>query len=303
MDNYSIKKISNGEFKEISKKFTLNVDRYCSNKATLYFDVEGEENPFCMDVNMFFSIMVDQIQKGLMESFTYKDGLITVSTRDGNTIKNYTYDFNWGKFTNNLRHSALEELKVLVYKIASIYKNNPNSAYTSTQKYLRLIMDIMDGDRLPKIEDKEELLRIFEVYNSSKKTILVVMLQNAVFYDDNGKVLDYGKHLRARRLNAIKYDVLQQMELKMIMFAVSNDALEMYQEYVGNTYVPRIEIQYKYVDQDGNEVAPPVEGVEAGTLLSAGKEVLKNTAKSLKKTISKGLDNLSDKLHDRRRAK
>ena len=42
MTNYYIKKISNGEHKEISKNFKLNLNRYCSDTSVLYFDVDSK---------------------------------------------------------------------------------------------------------------------------------------------------------------------------------------------------------------------------------------------------------------------
>ena len=81
METYSIKKISNGELKVIEKKFTLNVDRYCSHKDTLYFDVEGEKDPFCFDMNAFYQTTVAQIQQGLIEAIQYNDGVITMVIR------------------------------------------------------------------------------------------------------------------------------------------------------------------------------------------------------------------------------
>ena len=275
MATYSIKKISNGEFKEIEKTFVLNVDRFVGHRDTLYFEVEGQDTPVLFDINLFANIMIEQIQKGLVESLEYKDGVIIATIRDGNTIKKYTYDFNWGKFNNSLNASGLDELKRTIYKIVSIYNEDPNKAITTEQRYLRMILDIMDGDRLPKINDQDEILRVFQVYHANKSVILTILLQNVVFYDDNDNVLEYGKFLRAKKLEAIKYDVLSQMEIKMLMFAVNNDAYEMYQEYNNRTHIPRVEIAYKYVDEGGNEIEPPVEEVEAGNIFTVGKELVK----------------------------
>ena len=275
MATYSIKKTNNGEYKEVEKYFKLDVPRFVGHRDTLYFNVEGEETPVLFDINLFANIMIEQIQKGLIESLEYKDGVIIATIRDGNTIKKYTYDFSWGEFSNSLNASGLDELKRTVYKIVSIYNEDPNKAITTEQRYLRMVFDIMDGDRLPKLTDKEEILRVFQVYHGNKPAILTVLLQNVVFYDDNDNVLEYGKFLRAKKLDAIKYDVLSQMEIKMLMFAVQNDAYEMYQEYNNKTHIPRVEIAYKYVDEDGNEIEPPVEEVEAGTIFSVGKEIVK----------------------------
>ena len=54
--NYTIKKISNGEFKEINKTFKLNVSKYCGHRGNLYFDVEGEDLPVILDANLFYGV-------------------------------------------------------------------------------------------------------------------------------------------------------------------------------------------------------------------------------------------------------
>ena len=94
MTNYYIKKISNGEHKEITKNFKLNLNRYCSDTSVLYFDVEKEETPFLMNFDLFFNIINEQIQNGLLEKLDYDNGIIYSTVRDGNIIKNYNYDFN-----------------------------------------------------------------------------------------------------------------------------------------------------------------------------------------------------------------
>ncbi len=300
MATYSIKKTNNGEYKEIEKTFVLDVTKFRSHCDTLCFDVEGEEIPAVFDFNLFESIMMSQIQQGFMESLEYKDGLLTATTRDGNTIKKYTYDFGWSKFSSSQyglnSSSALDDLKRTVYKIVSFYNENPNRELISQQKYVRMILDIMDGDRLPKIEEKDEILRIFQVYHSAKSEILEILLENVVFYDDNDNVIDYGKFLRTRKLEAIKYDVLSQMEIKMLMFAVNNNAYELYQEYNSKTHIPRVEIEYKYVDEEGNEIEPPVEEYEAGTIFSVGRELLNKGVSEIKKATSKGIGYAVDKI-------
>ena len=291
MATYSIKKVNNGEYKEIEKHFKLDLSKFVGHSDTLYFDVEGEKLPVVFEINLFSNIMIEQIQKGLMESLDYDDGSLIVTTRDGNTIKRYTYDFSLNELKDspfNLNGSSLEELKRTLYMIVSFYNESPNHALMTEQKYLRMILDIMDGDRLPTIENQDEILRVFQVYHANKGDILTILLENVVFYDDNDNVLEYGKFLRARKLEAIKYDVLNQMEIKMLMFAVNNNAFELYQDYNGNTYIPRVEIEYKYVDEEGNEIEAPVEEVEAGTLLSVGKEMVKKGARSIKNVATTG---------------
>jgi len=314
MATYSIKKVNNGEYKEVEKTFVLDVSKFRGHGDTLFFNVEGEDVPTVFDLNLFETIMMSQIQQGFMESLEYKDGLIVATTRDGNTIKKYTYDFGWNKpvpaqygLSSEL---SLEALRSTIYKIVSFYNENPNREIMSQQKYIRMILDIMDGDRLPKIKDKDEILRVFQVYHGNKSEILEILLENVIFYDDNDNVLEYGKFLRARKLDAIKYDVLNQMEIKMLMFAVNNEAYDLYQEYNSHTHIPRVEVEYKYVDQDGNEVEAPVEEVEAGTIFSVGKELLKRGASNVKRLALNGAQKVSretslvlEKIKDRGRTK
>ncbi len=300
--SYSIKKISNGEFKEINKKLKLNVGKYCGNRASLYFDVEGEELPIIFDSNLFYSITVEQIQKGLIEHLSYNDGIITMTIRDGNVLKNYAYDFSFGDFKGQLSQSASEELKNLVYKIVSMYNENPNKSMSSEQRYLRMILDIIDGVRLPKIEDPNELLRVFEVYSADKPAILLTLLQNVIFFDENGKVLEYGKHLRAQKLKAVKYDVLTQMETAMLMFAVNNNAYELYRQYNNSIYIPRRELVYKYVDENGKEVLYK-DDVEPGTIFSLGKEVIKKGLTNIKDLAVSGAQTIADKISEHKRTK
>ena len=143
MTNYYIKKISNGEHKEISKNYKLNLNRYCSDTSVLYFDVEGEEIPFLMNFDLFFNIINDQIQSGLLEKLDYDDGIISTTIRDGNIIKNYTYDFKSLFNNHNLNSNNLEHLKRAIFQIVSLYKENPNSSISSDQKYTLLINDII----------------------------------------------------------------------------------------------------------------------------------------------------------------
>ena len=303
METYSIKKISNGELKVVEKHFTLNVDRYCSHKDTLYFDVEGEKDPFCFDMNAFYQTTVVQIQQGLIEAIQYDNGVITMVIRDGNTLKYYTYDFNWAKFNNSMHASALEDIKRLVFKIVSRYNEDPNRYLTSSLKFSRMIFDIIDGDRLPEIDDKDALLRIFEVYNGNKQTFLAVLLQNVVFYDDKGSIVEYKGKLRLRKLNSIKYDVLKQMDLSMMIFAAQNDALDIYKEYLSNVFIPRRVIEYKYVDADGNEIQAPVDQVSAGTIASLAKSVFQTGFNNLKNFASTKGEQIKEKIKGKRRAK
>ena len=215
---YYIKKTSNGEYKEIEKKLKLNVNKYAGDTNTLYFDVEGQDIPFLMDYNTFFNVMNEQIQKGLLESLDFKNGVINVTIRDGNVIKKYTYDFSWNDFDNRLYSRNFDRLKRSIYKIVSLYKENPNNSMASEQKYIWLIYDILDGDRIPIIEDKEELLRVFEVYNAHKSKFIEDLLDNVIFCDDDGNIIDYRDRLRSRKIEQIRYDVFNQVEAAIYIY-------------------------------------------------------------------------------------
>ncbi len=360
----ALKKVShdsetnNREYEQIEKTFVLDIDKFRGHGDTLCFNVLGEENPTVYDLSVFVNQLVSQIDQGFVETLDFKDDFLVVTINDGNKIKKYTYDFGFGRLKNvtfgmgstgsfdelknlllkivsfynenpnkaleelksiifkivsyyneNPDHS-LEELKSLMFKVVSYYNENPNREIMSKQKYIRMILDIMDGDRLPNMESKEEILRVFQVYHGNKGDILQILLDNVVFYDDNGNVLDYSSFIKARKLEAIKYDVLNQMEIKMLMFAVANNAYDLYQDYNNRTHIPRVEVEYKYVDQDGNEIEAPVEEVEAGNLLTVGRELIRRGANNVKKLALNGVQKVSretslvlEKIKDRGRTK
>lgn len=286
MTNYYIKKISNGEHKEISKNFKLNLNRYCSDTSVLYFDVEDQEIPFLMNFDLFFNIINEQIQNGLLEKLDYKDGTISITIRDGNIIKNYNYDFSSIFNTNNLNSNNLEHLKRSLFQIISLYKENPNSSISSEQKYVLLINDILDGDRVPTIDDQDEILRIFEVYNAHKIDFLETLLSNVVFYDDNGNILEYRERLQEKKLNLIRYDVYNQMEAAILIFAQQSNAVELYQNYLENLYIPRREIVYTQVDENGNEIEVTPE-IEGGTIFSLSREIIEQGLSGIKELAQK----------------
>lgn len=286
MTNYYIKKISNGEHKEITKNFKLNLNRYYSDTSILYFDIENQDIPFLMNFDLFFNIINEQIQNGLLERLDYKDGIISTTIRDGNIIKNYNYDFSSIFNNNNLNSNNLEHLKRALFQIISLYKENPNSSISSEQKYILLINDILDGDRIPNIDNEDELLRIFEVYNSHKQDFLNTLLDNVVFYDDNGNILEYRERLQEKKLNLIRYDVYNQMEAAILIFAQQCNAVELYQNYLENLYIPRREIVYTQVDENGNEIEVTPE-IEGGTIFSLSKEIIVQGLSSIKELAQK----------------
>lgn len=284
---YSIKKFTNGEFKLISKNFTLNLDKYCGNSSNLYFDVEGEELPVIIDANLFYSVVVEQIQKGLMERIIYDDGTIRMIIRDGNVLKNYLYDFSFSKLKENEHRSAITDLKRLVYKIVSMYNENPNNSISTEQRYLRVIFDIIDGNRIPIFSDPDEIQRIFEVYNANKPVILSLLLQNVIFYDKDNEIAEYGNHLKAHYLRKIKGDVVKIMEMAIYVFAAQNDALELYYSYLGDTYVPT----WKVVERTEEELAAPEE--EQSEEVKADSDNSENTMIENDEEVS--ADSLEDK--------
>lgn len=255
MLTYNIKKTNNNEYKEIDKSFKLNISKYVGDANTLYFDVEGQELPYLIDYQLFFNVMLEQSQKGLLESLDYDSGIMKASFRDGNIIKNYTYDFNLKNFSGDLNSSKKEKLTRSIYKILSMYRDNPNSHISSRQKYIWLIYDIIDGDRKPIIKDKDELRKIFEVYNYEKKNILRDLIDNVEFYNDGVPVNYKGRVLEQKR-KLIQDDVAMQMNAAMAVFAQANDASELYCEYLDNIYIERRIINFKYYDKEGNEIDP-----------------------------------------------
>ena len=141
MLTYNIRKTNNNEYKEINKSFKLNISKYVGEPNTLYFDVEGQELPYLIDYQLFFNVILEQSQKGLLESLDYDSGIMKASFRDGNIIKNYTYDFNLKNFSGDLNSSKMEKLTRSIYKILSMYRDNPNSHISSRQKYIWLIYE------------------------------------------------------------------------------------------------------------------------------------------------------------------
>ena len=363
---FGVVRLRNNDVEEIEKCFVLDIDKYRGHGDTLCFNVEGEENPTVYDLGTFINNMIGQIEQGLMESLEFKDDLLITVINDGKTIKKYTYDLGFSRLKgtsfgmnanssldelkgyvlkvvtcynenpnnaleelksiifrvvsyynenpndsleelkgliykivtcyNENPNNSLEELKGLMYKIVSYYNENPNREIMSKQKYIRMILDIMDGDRLPKLESKDEILRVFQVYHANKADILEILLDNVVFYDDSGNVLDYSSFIKTRKLESIKYDILNQMELKMLMFAVANNAHDLYQEYNNNTNIMPVEIQYKYVDENGNEVEPEVEEVEAGTIFSVGRELIEKGVSNIRNAAFTGVDFASSRV-------
>ena len=331
------------EYEEIEKLFVLDVDKYRGHGDTLVFRVEGEDNPVIYDLPIFANNLISDIDKGLVESFEFKDGLLSVVTNDGKTIKRYTYDLglnrtkevSFGIGSNNSLedlknlvikilsyynenpnksldelqnlifklvsyykespNNSIESLKTLIFKIVSCYNENPNREIIARQKYIRMIFDIMDGDRMPVLENKEEVLRVFQTYHAYIEEILSVLLGNVIFYDDNGNVLEYRPYLRKKKLEMIKNDVFTQMQIKMLMFAATNDANDIYQEYNENVFIEPVQIAYKYVDENGNEVEPPIEEVGNGTILSLGREMIGKGFASAKDLALNGASFVAEK--------
>lgn len=302
MDNYRIRKVSNGELRRKERILTLNVDKYCSHKDTLYFDVEGEKDPYCFDINAFYTNVISLIQQGLVEDLIYDDGVLNMFIRDGNVYTDYLYDFNYDKLKE--RVSAFEDIKIMVYKIVSFYNDNPIKSIISTQKYMNMIFDIIDGDRLPEIKDENVLLRIFEVYNANKKEILLTLLQNVELLDENGNAVEYGKFVRTRKLMSIKYDILQQMEIAMLIFAVQNGAQDLYSEYMADTYIQPRKILYKYMDENGNLIdVSELQKTTEGNIGTIAKGLVQSGYNGAKNFITQKGEAIKKKIKERKGAK
>ena len=198
-------------------------------------------------------------------------------------------------YYNESPDDSLEQLKCIVYKIVSCYNEHPNREIMSKQKYIRMIFDIMDGDRLPVLDSKEEVLRVFQTYHGSMEEILSALLNNVIFYDENDNVLEYPPYLRKKKLEMIKNEVFTQMQIKMLMFAATNDANDIYQAYNENVFIEPVQIAYKYLDENGNEIEPPIEGVENGTILSLGREIVGRGFQSIKSIATNGASFVAEK--------
>ena len=296
MVTYNIKKMNNNEYKEIDKHFKLNVSKFVGDVNTLYFDVENEQLPYLVDYQWFFTVMLEQSQKGLLECLEYEDGVMKTSFRDGNVIKNYTYDFSFEDFKKNPNVNKFDKITRSIYKILSMYRENPNSHISSRQKYIWLIYDIIDGDRMPIINDESKLRRIFEIYNYEKKNILNDFLENVEFYEDGVPVVYKGR-LKKLRIDSIKNDVMMQMSAAMAIFAQKNNATEIYQEYLDNIYIERREISFKYYDKDNNEIDP--EDIQStGTFRDTIRDIVDTKIGNLREIASEKKCQFLDKTDD-----
>ena len=165
-------------------------------------------------------------------------------------------------------------------------------------------MDIIDGDRLPEIKDENVLLRIFEVYNANKKEILLALLQNVVLLDENGRAVEYGKFVRARKLMTIKYDILQQMEIAMLIFAIQNNAQDLYNEYMADTYIQPRKVLYKFMDADGNLIDPSeLQKTTGGNIGTLAKGIVQSGYNGAKNFITQKGESIKKKIKERKGAK
>lgn len=291
MLTYYIKKTNNNEYIEINKNFKLNVSKYVGDVNTLYFDVEEQELPYLLDYQLFFNVIFEQNEKGLIESLDYNDGILKIVFRDGNIIKNYTYDFSLKEFDKTIKVSAKDRITRSLYKLVSMYKENPNSQINSRQKYIWLIYDIIDHDRIPVITDSNELKRIFQVYNMDKNNILNDILNNVRFYNENGPVEFVGR-LKEQRLNSIRGAVMMQMEASMSYFAYKNNATDIYQEYLEGIYIEQFDL-YKKADEEAEEDVN-----QKPTVIETTKELFYQGLNSLRETAVTKKNILLDKTDD-----
>lgn len=304
MTSYKIQKLNNNEYKEVSKELSLDVNEYCKDPKTLKFNVTGEENPYCTEFYTFYQTMIEQIGQGFIESMEYEDGLIMVTMRDGTVIKNYLYDFHWDEFANRMKADAFNELKTMIMKIVSFYNDNPYREMLNEAKYLRMIYDIMDADRPQAIANKEDVMKVLATYNKYKAGILELMLSRVVFFDDQGRILAYPPLLRKKKLKAIKFDVLRQMEFTMLLFAGINQKSQEYKEYLDNTYIPRRHVFYQCFDDEGNLLGVvDATATQKGTILSMGKEFAKEQLGNLRSKIAGGMQKVGEKLQGQGRSR
>ena len=77
------------------------------------------------------------------------------------------------------------------------------------------------------------------------------------------------------------------MEAAILIFAQQSNAVSLYQNYLENLYIPRREIVYTQVDENGNEmeVTPEVEG---GTIFSLSREIIEQGLSSIIELANKG---------------
>ena len=293
MLTYYIKKNNNNEYKEINKNFKLNVSKYIGDTNTLYFDVDGEDLPYLSDYQMFFRVIFEQNDKGLIESLDYNDGVLKVTFRDGNIIKNYTYDFSLDDFDKTIKVSVKEKVTRSLYKIMSMYRENPNSQITTRQKYIWIIYDIIDRDRIPIIENEDDLRRIFEVYTLDKMDILEDVLKNVRFYDE-GRPIEFVGRLKEQKINEIRGEVLMQMDASMSVFAYHNNASELYDEYLNNLYIE----PFTFVDEQNSNTDEQIESDEKHSVLNVTKELISQSVNSLKETALTNKNLLLDKKDD-----
>ena len=93
MAGYSIRKFKLISQINITKKLTLNVQKYTVDPTILYFDVEEDQIPFVMDYNDFFKQLNENIKNRLIREMEYDDGVLNVVSLEGNVTKNYCYYF------------------------------------------------------------------------------------------------------------------------------------------------------------------------------------------------------------------
>ncbi len=304
MTSYKIQKLNNNEYKEVSKELSLDVNEYCKDPKTLKFNVTGEENPYCTEFYTFYQTMIEQIGQGFIESMEYEDGLIMVTMRDGTVIKNYLYDFHWDEFANRMKADAFNELKTMIMKIVSFYNDNPYREMLNEAKYLRMVYDVMDADRPQAIANKDDVMKVLATYNKYKAGILELMLSRVVFFDDQGRILAYPPLLRKKKLKAIKFDVLRQMEFTMLLFAGINQKSQEYKEYLDNTYIPRRHVFYQCFDDEGNLLGVvDATATQRGTILSMGKEFAKEQLGNLRSKIAGGMQKVGEKLQGQGRSR
>ena len=255
MPSYSIRKISDNDKKEINKTLTLNVQKFTVDSTMLYFDIDGSDIPLVIGYNDFFNNINENIKGGYVRSITYDNGIVNIVTFEGNIKRNYTYDFNYKGFDLSIHDSHFDYLKRSIFKTISMYNESP-STILSIQKYISIICNIIDGDNIPIIDDRNEIINILNFYNDNKELFLNLLIGKIVFFDDNGNIIEYNETTRNEIIDNLITDIFSQMEASIIIFIQENNACELYQSYLDNLFIPRRELSYQI---DNIEEQPPEE--------------------------------------------
>ena len=145
-------------------------------------------------------------------------------------------------------------------------------------------------------------MKILKTYQQYKPVILATLLNRVVFYDDKKRMVDYPPLLRKRKLNQIKIDVLNQMEISMMLFSGINGVSEEYKAYLNKIDVPRRHLFLQAFDEEGNLIGI-IDPTQKGTIFSMGKELAREAFGGLKQLTLNGVQKVGDKINNKGRAR